>query len=398
MMKLWIGKNYMKGAIAVLLLCGSLLMTAGVLAYGSESPATLFGITPNPENILKPLGTFLGMETAVNMAASVATDKQDYHPGETVHITGSGFMAGETVRLQVVHYTPTEASLVAHAGHDPWDVTADSNGAFTAEWLVQEDSLNQFLLLTADGQSSGLHAETTFTDGSIGTYDQCSNDKGTGYTGSDPGCHWINGNLNSNNSLYQEGDATVQRAWLTGFTPGPHSVQFQYGTTKSGKHAYDYLTRWDWSEIWISPEDRCQDITGCLSASDVYGDMHDDPNLTNTIEPAAPGLRQFTMRGATFSSISTPMIEGAGTYADTSETVVTVNFIVPSSGPMCSTTGSTAGTCSVAIWFGAQVAKSEEWMAFNGTTGASTISGSPYHVALHMLDDAAIGNRDNQMQ
>lgn len=43
----------------------------------------------------------------------------------------------------------------------------------------------------------------------VGTYDQCSNDQGTGYTSGDTGCRWINGNLQQSNSLYNEGDATV---------------------------------------------------------------------------------------------------------------------------------------------------------------------------------------------
>jgi hypothetical protein len=56
----------------------------------------------------------------------------------------------------------------------------------------------------------------------------------------DVGCHWINGNLNANNSTYHEGDSTVQRLWIDDVTPGSsHTITFQYGTTKGGKHAYD---------------------------------------------------------------------------------------------------------------------------------------------------------------
>jgi len=68
-------------------------------------------------------------------------------------------------------------------------------------------------------------ATTTFTDMSIGTYDQCANDDGDGYDGNPGTCYWTNGNLNGNNSTYAEGDATVQRLWLTGFVPGStHTV------------------------------------------------------------------------------------------------------------------------------------------------------------------------------
>ena len=63
-----------------------------------------------------------------------------------------------------------------------------------------------------------------------------------GYTSGDTGCHWINGNLQANNSRYFEGDATVQRVWLdlVDFVPGTeHTLTLKYGTTKGGKHAYE---------------------------------------------------------------------------------------------------------------------------------------------------------------
>jgi hypothetical protein len=77
-----------------------------------------------------------------------------------VHITGGGFGPGEAVRLEVDYVTTglkvlsrPEANVAS--GHDPWYVNADGGGNFTSDWLVEEDSLNQTLLLTADGQSSG---------------------------------------------------------------------------------------------------------------------------------------------------------------------------------------------------------------------------------------------------
>jgi hypothetical protein len=78
-------------------------------------------------------------------------------------------------------------------------------------------------------------------------------------------------------------------------------VTFQYGTTKGGKHAYDFLTTWDWSEDWITVADRCQDITGCTSASETTLDIPEDPNVPNAdvlngFEPYAPGDRLFVMR------------------------------------------------------------------------------------------------------
>ena len=61
-------------------------------------------------------------------------------------------------------------------------------------------------------------------------------------------------------------------------------------------------------------------------------------------------------------------------------------------------------TCDVAIWFGAHVARGQEWTdtsgspAGDGFAGAASISGSPYHVALAAKDGESVGQRDNQMQ
>ena len=107
---------------------------------------------------------------AINFAAAqtVTTDQPDYPPGSTVVITGSGFLAGESVKLQVLHYD-INGDNDASAAHQPWYVTADADGNISATWLVplDEDELGATLLLTADGQDPTLparHAETTFTD------------------------------------------------------------------------------------------------------------------------------------------------------------------------------------------------------------------------------------------
>jgi hypothetical protein len=231
---------------------------------------------------------------------------------------------------------------------------------------------------------------------SIGTYDQCSNDTGTGYTSGDTGCRWINGNLQSNNSIYYEGDATVQRVWLTGFVPGStHTLTLKYGTTKGGKHAYDFLTTWDWSEDWVTAADRCEGIGGCeAAATESKLDIPQDPNAPDSFEPSAPGDRQFVMRGGNLSKATTPAIV-SGDYSGDSETVTTLTFTVASSGDMCPATGSDKGTCGVALWFGAHVAAQANWGL---GLGAGSISGSPYHVALDAVDNASVGQRDNQMQ
>src|SRR5439155_6369053 len=88
-----------------------------------------------------------------------------YPPGATVTITGTGFTPGETVTLQVLHLD-TNGDNDTSAAHQPWTVTADASGNISTTWLVppDQDELGAMLKLTADGQTSLLHAETTFTD------------------------------------------------------------------------------------------------------------------------------------------------------------------------------------------------------------------------------------------
>lgn len=321
--------------------------------------------------------------------ASIASDLADYPPGATVTLTGLGWADSETVHI-----------LVNDDAGQTWSHEADVQAGMDGSFIYPFDLPSWFVAnysVTATGPTSGT-ATTSFTDLAIGTYDQCANDDGDGY-GGDPGaCDWINGNLQGNNSTYNEGDATVQRLHLTDLVPGTsHTVTFKYGTTKGGKHAYDYLTTWDWSEDWITLADLCDTIAGCTIASQMQFPIPDDPNVPNSIEPAGPDGREMTIAGGTITAISAPTIV-SGTYAGDSETVITVTYTVgPNNGSLCSTNGNVT-TCGVMFWFGAHVAMTAQWTAHDGTTGASTISGSPYHVALDAVDGAAVGQRDNQMQ
>ncbi|HEY9075186.1 MAG TPA: DUF5979 domain-containing protein, partial [Anaerolineaceae bacterium] len=315
---------------------------------------------------------------------TIASDQLDYPPGAWVTLNGTGWQGDGTVHLQVL------------AEDDSWQHEGDAfvqvdgtitYGFFLPLWYVP------LYNVIATGNQTGRTATTTFTDLSIGTYDQCSNDAGNGYATGDTGCRWITGNLQSNNSKYYEGDSTVQRLWLTDFVPGStHTVTFRYGTTKGGKHAYDFLTSWNWSENWITLADRCQDITGCTTAAETTVNIPQDPNVPDAYENAT-GTRQFVMRGGTLNSATTPVI-ASGTYSGDSETAITINFTVANSGPLCSTKQGVT-TCGVAVWFGAHVASQADWGI---GTGAGSITGSPYHVELAAIDGTSIGQRDNQMQ
>ncbi|PYI85216.1 MAG: hypothetical protein DME26_11535 [Verrucomicrobia bacterium] len=102
---------------------------------------------------------------AIFNPAKVSTDYDDYPPGDPVGITGSGFVPGEMVQLQVLHTDGTNDNVTSSA-HDPWQVTADMEGNFTTTWNipVNEDELGATLEVTATGQTSMLTAKAMFTD------------------------------------------------------------------------------------------------------------------------------------------------------------------------------------------------------------------------------------------
>ncbi|HKZ52081.1 MAG TPA: hypothetical protein VJ085_02245, partial [Candidatus Acidoferrales bacterium] len=94
--------------------------------------------------------------------ATVETDKNDYAPGETVTITGSGWAPGETVTLVL-------SEDLAEPFHGDRELTAiaDAYGnIFDASFAPEEHDLGVRFFLTASGERS--QARTTFTDGTPG--------------------------------------------------------------------------------------------------------------------------------------------------------------------------------------------------------------------------------------
>ena len=92
--------------------------------------------------------------------ATVYTDKDDYAPGEWVHITGSGWHPNEWVELTIIQIGPFNPGYE----HGSWDTQADTNGNIDTDWLVTLDELGTELHLQAFGTESGYYAEAFFTD------------------------------------------------------------------------------------------------------------------------------------------------------------------------------------------------------------------------------------------
>jgi large repetitive protein len=89
---------------------------------------------------------------------SISSDKADYSPGETVVLSGSGWLPGEHVHITVnddVGQTWVRES----------DVNADAGGSLTDEFQLPDSFIARYAV-TAVGDASGT-ASTTFTDGNL---------------------------------------------------------------------------------------------------------------------------------------------------------------------------------------------------------------------------------------
>ena len=101
------------------------------------------------------------LDTVINTIIDtiVTTDKDDYTPGEIVVVRGSGWLAGETVRLNFdeIPYNPPVT----------YSVTADAEGnIYDTQYVIDDRHVGSTITLTATGQTSGFTAKTVFTDGS----------------------------------------------------------------------------------------------------------------------------------------------------------------------------------------------------------------------------------------
>src|SRR6266496_287457 len=177
-------------------------------------------------------------------AQTLTSDQADYSPGTTATLTGSGFQAGETVVVQVLHYDGTSDG---GEDHQPWEVIADENGNFTTTWHVcEDDCVGSLLKATADGQTSGLHAETTFTDAIHITSISLTSGSTNGGT-----LVTITGNGLNNNLTYQVafGTTTVPGTWvdnqhITATTPAHIAGQVTVmvtATASNGNTSSDFI-------------------------------------------------------------------------------------------------------------------------------------------------------------
>ena len=131
------------------------------------------------------------------ITATVASELPDYLAGATVNLTGFGFAPGEIVCYRVSEDNPVETWNLKDS------TLSDGSGNLAFSFAISADFIAQYRV-RAWGLTSGVYAETTFTD-APGTTNKVYQHWADG----DPpgvGAEWNNNILNDNKSSYFEGE------------------------------------------------------------------------------------------------------------------------------------------------------------------------------------------------
>lgn len=314
--------------------------------------------------------------------AVILTDKFSYKLNETVVISGGGFNKFEQIQISVEQY---DNHLKQNVLNGKWIIFADENGNFSSNWHNPsiKTNNNQFTI-KAEAISASTQTFFTITANPAANLDQCAN----GGVGSTPiqctGSAWQNGNLNSNQAHYLEGQSVPYRMKFSDLDTGiNHSVTIEFDSTQSTKHAIDYLTSFDRTETTANP---CSGVANCnLAGPFSTFPIPVDSNVTNGadgINGSSDDITQvsgnFTLFNGTITSVSGYTL--GGSFAGNSQTSITINFTASTPNP-------------VLAWSG-HISTRADWGVNNS---AIAISGSPYHMRLIDLDGAG-GNQDRSLQ
>src|SRR5262245_20969373 len=132
------------------------------------------------------VATVVATVASAASGATIATEWPDYAPGDTVVITGSGWVPWEIVTI-VLHEYPLmcpDRTLISQADENG-DVRND-------EFVVDLHDIGVTFTVTAMGDSSGLTAETTFTDACPGGFEPNANCPPTDLSRCIVGCSQVN--------------------------------------------------------------------------------------------------------------------------------------------------------------------------------------------------------------
>jgi LPXTG-motif cell wall-anchored protein len=325
------------------------------------------------------------------LTPTLATDKHDYLPGETVHVTGSGYDAGASYAVPVRR--PDSSIIKGDGTFTPgWDVVvADAGGTITYDYEL-DGIAGLYEARTYAHPFSGNWAQAPlasvkFTDALNVNLDQCAN--------LTTPCTWQNGSLNQNNSAYAEGEVVPFRLAIEDLDPGTHTIHLNYDFTSGGHEAYDFLASYNATET----VDLCAPGGGGVSSLCAGGlppaqtiNFESDPfavpdagNLTVAgAEADFGGPRQLTYFGATVQDVTVPAHDGPTDGNSTGDIVVTFT---------------TSGASSAVLFaWGGHLAASSYWIEGGEPDGAGEISGAPWHMRTQQLDGSGNRNQDRSIQ
>src|ERR1051326_450893 len=311
--------------------------------------------------------------------ATLKTDQESYVPGATATITGTNWVPGERVTLQIQDVAGKQAGQKIMT-------TADAAGDITAEYQMGKDAGTRY---TITGVGNRAQAPGVLQANPAANLSQCADGVNANATGLTPaqqvtatctsatfGGGWVNGNVNGSKASYYEGDSLPYQTLMTSLSKGQHTVIFEWDTTKGGKHALDYLTTFNRT---VQAADPCagSGLAGCNKASptDNTKAIPVDSQVVNQI----PG--NFTMYGGTIDSVSGYSYPDGTGFAGDKTARLSITFTAPS-------TNSTV----ILAWAG-HIATRADWGDVNS---AVAIGGSPFHTRLIGLDGSG-GNQDRAL-
>ncbi|HEY6196407.1 MAG TPA: HYR domain-containing protein [Candidatus Eisenbacteria bacterium] len=239
---------------------------------------------------------------------------------------------------------------------------------------------------------SALAQTTSTTSSASANIDQARN--GTAASPTSP-VHFQNGNAGAQNSHYIEGFSIPYRVRMDGLTPGTHTVVIGWDVRQGGKNAIDYVS----SPNKLEPHaqfvpahpaevvDPLEGLTGTFSAATHFAIpapvaiLSGQPLASFNALPAAD-KELWTYNGTVTGITYVPNADGnmGDLTATSSESRMKITF--------------TATASSVVIAYGGHIASQLDWGTGNS---ASSISGSPYHSRVIMIDNTSVGNQDRSL-
>lgn len=308
-------------------------------------------------------------------------DKGYFAFGENVVLRGSGFEPFELLNLSVRRTDETSVPLVNGGLLLEWAIVTDENGAFASNWVMSFEGFAFRAEAISRNSKYPISVDFLLLAPSV-NIDQCRNgpiDTPNICTGS----AWVNGNLNGSQAHYVEGDSVPYRITMTDVPIGAHSITIEYDSTESGKHAIDYPTTYNRTEVAADP---CTGVSGCNPASFTTWAIPSDPMVTAgpdgvplTGDDIVQVSGNFTLWGGTITGVSAYTLDGV--YSGSSKTRITINF--------------DAAQSTLVLAWGGHIARRQDWGADHS---AIAISGSPYHMRIYDFDGGTAGNQDRSLQ